>query len=530
MGHLPSDFGGIAGQASRAALRRSSWIAGMALTSALFLMARGLGLLELPELFPPLAAVLVFIGLAYHATAEAGFQATVGRTVFVGLQVAMASALWLVPWMLWSYSRAPGAFPLEFVGTPTPLAAGAYVFCCLVATPALLIAAAHSQKWFDVVSPAHWSRQFRGRSSDLMMVYTIQTGGLVLTTALSIPFVALALRWNMTAGLAAVSVAVCNVLGFWVALAGRLCGSIHQAAAVPPDRPAAEPSFDDGLEIAGPALVTSVDREIPEQCTNSETVPEETTAAEQTRSEAAGPDESESNPTPVHPCAEENPADVSEEVKSRHYPAPANPVSFKMPKPSKEERKTPLLDAETRVVNAMKRFRLDPSHTLSRLAGLTQRFAPNPHVLQAMTICLHRTGHVDQALTAARQAFPLCFEHGLASLAAAMFYELRGQLHKLELKQEQVLVIAEVLHKADELATAAKAYSLVIHGDGGEFRAITGLLDVAERILEQKRKPEAALKVYTFLLEHVTDSGMTEVVREAISRCQNAEETAQPTA
>jgi hypothetical protein len=143
-----------------------------------------------------------------------------------------------------------------------------------------------------------------------------------------------------------------------------------------------------------------------------------------------------------------------------------------------------------------------------------------------MAICLHRTGHTDQAFKIARQAFPLCFECGYVSLAAAMFYELRSDLSKFDLKENQVLEIAKVLHRADELAAAAKAYSLVIHANPREILAVNGLLDLAERILNVKDKPEAALKIYMFLLDHCNDPAMTEVIRDGISRCHDSVEVA----
>ena len=107
-----------------------------------------------------------------------------------------------------------------------------------------------------------------------------------------------------------------------------------------------------------------------------------------------------------------------------------------------------------------------------------------------------------------------------------MFYELRSDLNKFELKQKQVLEIAKVLHRADELAAAAKAYSLVIHANPREILAVKGLLDLSERILDVKDKPAAALKIYMFLLDHCNDPAMTEVIQDGISRCRDSVEEA----
>jgi hypothetical protein len=330
---------------------------------------------------------------------------------------------------------------------------------------------------------------------------------------LSLPFVVVTLHYNATVGLALAGAAACLVLGYWVRLTGLLCGAMH---AVPPPAPHAGervPRF--GLAIAGSALDPVLNRDLPE-------LPLEET----TQVETAG----EPQPQDAIEVSIELSAPAPEAPRIRRYAAPSKRVAFEAPKPLPKERCTPLLDGEARVQDAMKRFRLDPSHTLSRLTELNQNFAPNPHVLQALAVCLHRTGHPEQALKTARQAFPLCFERGQVSLAAALFYEFRGKLHKLDLKQDQVLAVAEVLHKADELAAAAKAYSLVIHTDPTEFGAIKGLIDVADRILKHKDKPAAALKVYMFLLEHCADAAMTEIVRDRISRCRGIEGAAQPLA
>ncbi|MEE8411010.1 MAG: hypothetical protein V3S47_00805 [Acidobacteriota bacterium] len=504
MAETLSHFGGVAGDVLRRALRGSTWVSGMALVSALFLTARGLGSIEQPGLFPVAAMLIVSLGLAYHGVRAAAANAsslktTDGRTLVVATRMAIASAVWLVPWMLWGASGGRTPELLDSIGVPSPLAAGLYLFGCLVATPICLIAAVHSKSWIDVLSPVHWGHQFSGRGNDLMVVYTIQTGGAALAAALMTPLVFGAIRLNTTAGFAATAVAACVVLGYWVSLTGRLCGSIHAAPA----------------EV-DPVLDAELNRDLSEPVSEEPRVDEPPVTEDRPR-DPQRKDDAEHGEGPIPPKA----------AKVRRYAAPSKPVAFEVPKPVRNVRKTPLLDAETRVKEAMKRFRLDPSYTLSKLAELNQKFSPSAHVLQSLAICLHRTGHIEHAFKAARQAFPLCFERGYTSLAAALFYELRTQLNKLDLRQSQVLEIATVLQRADELAAAAKAYSLVIHTDPREILAIKGLLDVAERILKVKRKPAAALKVYRFLLEHQNDAGMAEVIRDGIEQCHDAEEAAE---
>jgi hypothetical protein len=330
-----------------------------------------------------------------------------------------------------------------------------------------------------------------------------------------VPFVFGAIRLNTTAGFAATGLAACVVLGYWVSLTGRLCGSIIHTGSAEVEADARQPHFDAGLAVTGSVLDTELNRDLQEQPLEDEPAGEPPAPEDWPHDPQRQGDEAR---------VEEYVREAPEAARIRRYAAPSQPVVFEVPKAVKNVCKTPLLDAETRVEKAMKRFRLDPSHTLSKLAELNQNFAPSAHVLQSLAICLHRTGHAEQAFKAARQAFPLCFEYGCVSLAAAMFYELRAQLHKLNLKQDQVLEIAKVLHRADELATAAKAYSLVVHTNPGEILAVKGLLDLADRILNAKNKPAAALKVYMFLLEHNNDAGMSEVIRDGIARCGDAAE------
>lgn len=530
-----SYFGGVAGGALRDALRRSTWMSGMVLVSALFLAARGLDALDQARWFPLTALVVLASGMAYHGVRatvphDPTWGAGISRMCVVAVRVILASALWFAPWMFWSASQAFTAPILEMIGFGSSPAAAVFLLGCLLGTPLFLIAALNSTGWFDVVSPIHWGHQFSRRGTDLLTIYTIQTGGVALAAAVSIGATLVAFRFNSTAALAVTGLSSCAVLGFWTSLGGRLCGSIRAVEAVEEAR-AAMPRFDEGLAIAGPALDTELNRDLPERPEYRETEPD---PVDDPVDEPAEPVVATAKPEAdavEEPSTEELPPSVEtaqqdltpEAARLRRYTAPATPVAFDAPRPSTRARKTPLLDAEARVEESLRRFRLDPSHTLSQLARLSQDFAPNAHVLQAFTICLHRTGHTDQAFKAARQAFPLCFERGLVTQAAAMFYELRGQLHRLDLEQDQVMEIARVLHDADELASAAKAYSLVVHADPEEFLAIKGLLDVADRIAAEKNKPQAALKVYMFLLEHCAEPSLTGLIRAGIEQCHAAE-------
>jgi hypothetical protein len=455
------------------------------------------------QLLPIAGMVVLAVGSGAHAS----------RSIPDGLTVAIRlltlSSFWLVPWALWGLALT----------SPGLVAASLFALCTLLITPAALIVSIAAKGTLDLVRPSHWSAQLDGHADELISVYLIQAGGVALMGTLIAPVVVAVSTLSPTLTMPALAVGLCALLGGWTTLAGRLCASFVEesgtaAASRRLEREAAPAAhLEEGLAIAGPAIETDLLQEL-KQPTRQRAVQQ----PEQQSNEVEVPAEEETEAVPTSAGGEAS--------KLRRYPAPTSPVAFDAPEQVEPKRRTPLLDAERRVEETMKRFRLDPSHTLSKLAELDANFAPNPQVLQALAICLNRTGHPERAVQTASRAFPLCFQQGYVSLAAAMFFELRNQVAKLSFKSEQVLAIAEVLENASELAATAKAYSLVIHSNPDEFRAIKGLLDVADRIRVDKRRPTAAIKVYQFLLDHCAHSGYAELMRDGIARCTDAEQAA----
>lgn len=181
---------------------------------------------------------------------------------------------------------------------------------------------------------------------------------------------------------------------------------------------------------------------------------------------------------------------------------------------------TELLDAQHRVDAALRRFAVDPESALSALRDLNSSFAPHPHVIQALAICLYRAGQIEPALKAAREALKLCFDRGHSLRAAEIFLEMRPHLEQLGITREQLLTLALALDKRSDLSGAAKAYSAVIRLDAGESRAIKGLLQVADRILREKSKPAAAAKVYRYLLQHCSASPMLEFMQAGLQKAE----------
>ena len=199
------------------------------------------------------------------------------------------------------------------------------------------------------------------------------------------------------------------------------------------------------------------------------------------------------------------------EVESNHVPAQASTTA---------KRRPPLLDGQQRVEAALRRFALDPDGALSALKDLNETFAPHPHVLQAYANCLYRTNHTDVAVELARRALELCFERGHTQLVAGLFTTMYRDLERLGLDREQLLSVAASLERTDDLPGAARAYSTVIGEERGSVRAIKGLLQVADRILNERSHPAAAQKVYRYLLEHCSDSPLREYITQGLAAAE----------
>jgi hypothetical protein len=97
---------------------------------------------------------------------------------------------------------------------------------------------------------------------------------------------------------------------------------------------------------------------------------------------------------------------------------------------------------------------------------------------------------------------------------------MRPQLAAIKLDPEHLLTIAAALARMEEWAAAAKAYSAVIDGDSGEIRAIQGLLQVADGILNKKGHPPAAAKVYRYLMAKCSASPLGEQIRQGLEAAE----------
>ena len=143
-------------------------------------------------------------------------------------------------------------------------------------------------------------------------------------------------------------------------------------------------------------------------------------------------------------------------------------------------------------------------------------------MLQSLALYNYRAGRIEPSIEVAREAIPLCFERGQSYLAAELFREMRQYRSHLTLTLEQFLTVGHALFKMEDYATAAKAYTAVIGQDHGESRAVKGLLQVAEKILHERRRPEAAIKVYRYLLQHCSSSPLVEFMQTGLEEAERS--------
>jgi hypothetical protein len=358
---------------------------------------------------------------------------------------------------------------------------GALVFAAInllamiVTPPLFLIVSVSATSIGDVFSADHWRRMFSGRKEDLFTVYVVYSGALFMIAMLAVPLAMLAMAATYKLAILIGAASFCLLFGVSVNLLGRLCGFFACGD------PGLQPGSSDALD-ASPAAGLS------------------------------GPAPPASMQSPELP----NPPVVAATSPTVATASPAATATT----PGGEIPRRPLEDAKARVDAAVRDFAQNPDAALAALQQLNAEFAPHPLVLQTLALCNYRSGRVEPAVHVAREAIPLCFERGHSLLAAELFKEMRQHRSHLALTQEQLLTVGHTLVKMEDYATAAKAYTAVIGQDRDEARAVKGLLQVAEKILHDKQRPEAAIKVYRYLLQHCASSPLAEYMQAGLDEAE----------
>jgi len=507
MERLWTEFGGVAGQVLRKSISGSSLVTGIVLGIVLLVGDWVLIMARAPEITIPFNQLVMALALARFALN--GLYGEWNGTVFSGaggpwstvglitIRYLALTAVWLVPMFFLvprpeqAMAMGPGMGP-NLSGS---VVAGflAYMLAMTLTPPLFLIVALSANSFADVFSPDHWRGQFSGRMSDVFTIYVVYTGTLGMVLVLAIAPVMLAFSASMEFGLFVGALVFCLLFGMSINLLGRICGFYvcgDLGLAETPRTPATPPNSP-----ASPVKPVTDDFDSPLPATSGASAPA----------------------VPVSIPLVPSPATVSESVAQ---PTAAPPAT----------RKPPLLDSKERVEAAVKRFTTDPAGAISALWDMSKDYAPHPHVMESLAVCLHRSGDIEAAIEMANKALPLCFERGHSYLAARIFREMRKQMARLSLDREQILLIAAALNKMGDLSGAAKAYSSVIETDAGEARAVKGLLQLAGRISAETTHAAAAVKVYGYLVERCPNSPLVEYMREGLEQAERKLAAAAPSA
>lgn len=492
-----TEFSGVSGRVLQRSVSGSSLITGVVVGIFVIVGSFVAAVAETPRAATPFSQIIMAFALARFALngAYGQWNGTIFSTVggshamaaIVALRYLSLTGLWLVPMLAFFVPEQSVALGPAMGGKILVLML-LYLVAMTLTPPVFLIVSVTAQNYADVFSTAHWKQVFGGRLGDLFVIYAVYTGALGMVLVLSVPPVLMAFNVHPYIGFIIGALSVFLLFGMSVNLLGRLCGFYacgdYGFSAL---RREPQPAADAG----GPG------GEIPAGLPSGPTAP-----AVQPIPLASSP----ATATASTGAAAVAVAAADAELHHRGLP--------------------PLLDAPQRVEAALQRFQADPQGAVAALEELTRSFAPDPHVTQALALSLYRAGQVDRGLEAAVTALPLCFERGQALLAAEIYREMRQHLNRLELDREQLLTIAVALLRKDDLAGGAKAFSSVIALDAEEARAIKGLLQVADAILQKKGKPEVAIKIYRYLLQHCAASPLAEFMHEGLKQAERRLERA----
>ncbi len=474
-------FGGIAGRVLNGALSWTTLATGMTLAALggvlIFIMDR----LGTPEAAS--VCMVIFFAMALARFALNGHAGEWSGSIYSGRgggwgQVAMVAgrylalcAVWMLPALLIGWrpehmGELLGSAMMGMGGEGSVVLSAFVVTLMAVSPPLFLIISVGAESITDIFSPQHWSSTFRGRGSDVFLVFTLYLGGLGLLFALSFPILTAVFVEAPKLGGVLTLVAGAWGGGISVSLLGRLCGFFARFA-------------DDSPAATGDPVSPSPG------------------TLEETPALSAGAGESR---RVIQGKPQKPDLGLIEGGKIR---TPSG--------------KPPLMEARSRVDELQSRFERDPKDALAELDRLREEFAPNPLVMHALCLMRHRHNDIPGSLELAAEAMSICRERGATRLAADIYALHLESAPTFSLDRDEVLTFANALRDGHETGAAERVYVSLLAIDPGERRAVKGLLQVAEACLYSgKGVPGDALRIYETILERCPDSPLAAFAQEGM--------------
>jgi hypothetical protein len=369
----------------------------------------------------------------------------------------------------------------------------------MLTPPLFMIVSVGGDEFADIFRADHWRNMFSGRLGDLFSIYVVYTGGLMMVMFICMLPMMIASAIDEKLGMLVAAFCACLVFGVSLNLLGRLCGFFAHGDLGLTAKP--EPKKRTPAPESKPPVMPK--KPVQASPTSIPVAADPLAQQMQAKAQAQAAPQPQAQPVPPAKAASSGPVSVPD-----------------LTQPAEGDKKPPLMDAQERVARALNRFDHDPEGAISALAEMRKTFAPHPQVEQALTLCLYRGGQINAALSMAENALPLCLERGHSQLAAVIFKEMGSKLDQNSLNSEQLIAIAAALAKLEQWMTAAKAFVKVIERDSGEARAIKGMLQVADGILYKKSKPEAAAKIYRYLLANCSPSPFVSLMQDGLKEAQ----------
>jgi hypothetical protein len=325
--------------------------------------------------------------------------------------------------------------------------------------PIFLIMSVGSPGFLDTFLPVRWGAMFRGRLSQLRLIYVLYLGAVGVISMIGIPLMIALSTVNPMGGQILGWVMTVFVSGVAVDLLGRLCGFFVLAGGSDWDRAVAPVNLPEAGESTQLAPI----------------------------------------------------------VLSSATAAPSAPGGAK---PVVNVYKPPLDNPREHLEVIVADFNKNPERTLSELEALREEYAPHPLVLHSLCILYDRADRREDSCRVAPEALSVCLQSEANQLAADVLITRFDQVHEFGLDWNTLLKLAETLHEHGNAAQAEVVYRMLLRQARGDRSAVKGLLKVAESCLGRDGDPQRAKGIYMFLLQNAGDSPLAEFMRDGLAEAE----------